>query len=78
MEARTFKSPARKLVRFFESSRDNWKQKYRELQRVRKQLSNQVRAVEKSREHWKDVAGQERQRAEQLERELEDLKRGVC
>lgn len=78
MEARTFKSPARKLVRFFESSRDKWKQKYRESQRVRKQLSNQVRAVEKSREHWRDVARQERERAQQLEHELEDLKSGVC
>ena len=78
MEARAYKSPAQKLIRFFESSRDNWKQKYRELQRVRKQLSNQVRAVEKSREHWKDVARQERQRAQQLERELEDLKSGIC
>ena len=78
MEARTFKSPARKRVRFFEGSRDKWKQKYRESQRVRKQLSNQVRAVEKSREHWRDVARQERERAQQLEHELEDLKSGAC
>lgn len=77
MEARTYKSPAQKLIRFFEGSRDNWKQKYRELQRVRKKLSNQVRAVEKSREHWRVVARREQDRAQQLERELEDLKRGV-
>jgi uncharacterized protein YukE len=49
METRTHKSPARKLVRFFESSRDKWTQKYLELQRARKRLSNQVRAVEKKR-----------------------------
>lgn len=77
MEARTYKSPARKLIRFFESSRDKWKEKCQESQRVRKKLSNQVRAVEKSREHWKNVAREERQRAQQLEGELENLKRGV-
>lgn len=75
METRTFKSPSRKLIRFFERSRDNWKRKYMELRRERKKLSNQVRAVEKSREHWKEVARRERQRAEQFERELADKKR---
>ena len=68
METRTFKSPARKLIRFFERSRDNWKRKYMELKRKLKKLSNQVRAVEKSRDHWKEVAHQERQRFDQLER----------
>jgi hypothetical protein len=77
METRTYKSPARKLIRFFEGSRDKWKQKYLELQQTRKLLSNQVRAVEKSREHWREIARAEQQRAEQLERELENLKRGV-
>ena len=74
MEAREFKSPARKLIRFFERSRDNWKRKYKQVKRERKKLSNQLRAVEKSREHWKDVAIRERQRSQQLERELEEQK----
>lgn len=78
MEARTYKSPARKLIRFFESSRDKWKQKYLALQQARKLMSNQVRAVEKSREHWRQIAQAERQRAEQLERELENLKSDVA
>ena len=75
METQTFKSPSRKLIRFFERSRDNWKRKYMKLKRERKKLSNQVRAVEKSREHWKVIARRERQRAEQFERELADKKR---
>ena len=75
MESQTFKSPARKLVRFFQRSRDNWKRKYMELKRKLKRLSNQVYAVEKSRDHWKEVARRERQRAEQLERQLADKKR---
>jgi len=77
METRTYKSPARKLIRFFESSRDRWKQKYLDLQQARKLLSNQVRAVEKSRKRWREIARAQQQRAEQLERELEHLKRAV-
>ena len=73
----TYKSPAQKLIRFFEGSRDKREQKDQESQRVRKKLSNQVRAVEKSRGHWRDVAREERQRAQQLEGELENLRRGV-
>ena len=74
MDAQPFKSPTRKLVRFFQRSRDGWKRKYMEIKRERKKLTNQVRAVEKSREHWKEVARQERERAQQLERELEEQK----
>lgn len=75
MEARMFKSPSRKLIRFFERSRDNWKEKYMRLKRESKKLSNQVRAVEKSRDQWKELARRERQRAQQLESELADKKR---
>jgi predicted nucleic acid-binding Zn-ribbon protein len=78
MDTPEFKSPIRKLVQFFQRSRDNWKRKYQELQRRNKKLSNQVRAVEKSREHWKDVAKQEQQRARALEREVAELKSSLC
>ena len=74
METQTFKSPSRKLIRFFERSRDNWKRKYMRVKQERKKLSNQLRAVKKSRQHWKDVASQERQRSELLERELQEQK----
>ena len=46
-----YKSPLRKLVRFFEDSRDNWKQKCVALRGELKLCKNQVRAVEKSRKH---------------------------
>ena len=72
MDARDFKSPLAKLVRFFQRSRDKWKEKYRAMKRERKQLANQVRAVEKSRDHWKDIARSARKRAEELSRELAD------
>ena len=77
MEDRTFKSPMRKLVRFFEKSRDGWKSKCQEARRKCKQLSNQVRAVEKSREHWKAIAQEERDRYRQLAEELEELKKNT-
>jgi hypothetical protein len=74
METKEFRSPIRKLVSFFRSSRDGWKVKYHEAKRGNKQLSNQVRAVEKSRAHWKQVAKAEGQRVRRLERELEAVK----
>lgn len=78
METQEFKSPERKLVRFFRRSRDGWKLKYMKCKQQRKKLSNQVRAVEKSRAHWKEVARQEREQRRQLARELEGLKRTVA
>ena len=74
METKELRSPVRKLVRFFRSSRDGWKAKCQEWKRNNKKLSNQVRAVEKSREHWRQIAKAERQRVRQLERELEAAK----
>ena len=46
---RCYKSPRRKLLAFFEKSRDRWKAKHRELKKRLKKEQNQVRAVEKSR-----------------------------
>ena len=74
METTEFKSPVRKLLNFFRSSRDGWKEKYQESQRTNKRLVNQVRAVEKSRARWKQLAKTERQQVRRLERDLEDTK----
>lgn len=62
-----WKSPLRKLVEFFERSRDRWKAKYQELKRQWKGMQNQVRAVEKSRELWALRAKQAEQRVAELE-----------
>lgn len=72
------KSPLRKLVRFFESSRDNWKAKYSELIRRCKLLDNRVRAVEKSREHWRQIAEQAQQEARRLREDLESCKKSAA
>jgi methylphosphotriester-DNA--protein-cysteine methyltransferase len=78
MATTEFKSPKRKLVRFFQSSRDGWKRKYKESKRRNKQLANQVRAAEKSRAHWREIAKEEQRRARELERQLDELKSVVC
>ena len=69
MAARTLdqmKSPTRKLLTFFKSSRDKWKEKCLVSKKQLVILGNQVRAVEKSREEW-------RKRAKTAERQLAEL-----
>ncbi|MFZ5901975.1 MAG: hypothetical protein ACOYZ8_00280, partial [Chloroflexota bacterium] len=53
----------RKLVRFFETSRDQWKAKCRSAKVKIKRLSSRGRAMKVSRDRWK-------KRAQELEREL--------
>jgi len=64
---KNYKSPPRKLVRFFEQSRDQWKAKHREAKATVKRLKNRVRFLEKSKAHWKS-------KAQALERELTQQK----
>ena len=52
-ENKTHTSPVRKLARFFEKSRDQWKAKHHQLKVLVKRLENRVRFLEKSKEHWK-------------------------
>lgn len=72
--AKEYTSPVRKLVRFFESSRDRWKAKHHELKKQLKLAQNQIRAVEKSRAKWRQEAENARARADHLRTELEALK----
>jgi len=74
-ETRKFRSPQHKLVRFFQRSRDNWKQKCMEAKRRCKLLSNQVRAVEKSREYWRAQAEAATRRLDEVEQLLPAKKR---
>ena len=45
----SYKSPLRKLVNFFKTSRDNWKKKYQETKKEVNRLANRVRFLEKSK-----------------------------
>ena len=55
---RDWKSPLRKLVRFFRRSRNGWRAKYAAKKEQCKLMGNQVRAVEKSCEKWRKAAQQ--------------------
>lgn len=69
-----YRSPRKKLLRFFVGSRDGWKAKCARAKDKRKLLANQVRAVEKSREYWRTLAEERERRIRELKRELAELK----
>ncbi|NTV47169.1 MAG: hypothetical protein HGB11_11750 [Chlorobiales bacterium] len=66
-DGKTYKSPIRKLFRFFEESRDKWKDKYQAAKYQIKLLTNKVRYLEKRKAELKN-------RVKELEKELNDLK----
>ena len=75
-----YKSPLRKLVRFFEQSRDSWKQKSQERKKKNKYLKKRIGELEKSQEKWKGQAKKReielkrvKREKEEIEKELEDL-----
>jgi len=62
-EQKIYKSPRRKLVRFFEKSRDQWKAKCLEAKATAKGLKHRIRYLEQSKAEWKT-------KARELEQEL--------
>ena len=69
-DRKAYRSPLRKLVPFFESSRDKWKTKCQASKRLIKRLKKKVRFIETSKEVWK-------RRAVALGEEVEDLKKNL-
>jgi len=63
---KVYRSPVRKLARFFERSRDQWKAKCREAKETIKYLKNRVRFLEESRERWKNEAQELDARVKQM------------
>ena len=55
-ENQKYKSPLRKLVKFFEPSRNQWKEKSIQAKSTIKQLSNLVRYLETTQADWKQRA----------------------
>jgi len=55
-KAKTYKSPIRKLVRFFEKSRDQWKTKCLEAKATAKGLKHRIGYLEQSKMEWKTKA----------------------
>ncbi len=71
---KVYKSPVRKLARFFEKSRDQWKAKYREAKATIKYLKNRVRFLEESRDRWKSQAQELEAQVKQMEVKERELK----
>lgn len=71
MEVGVYSSPLRKLVKFFERSRDGWKRKYLNAKYEAKLANNQARAVERSRDQWKQRCREGQRRIAELEAELQ-------
>ena len=63
-----YKSPDKKLVVFFEDSRDNWRDKAEGRQKKIRDLNTKIRDLTHSREQWKE-------KAKALESELSDIKK---
>lgn len=74
MDVGQYRSPRKKLLRFFVGSRDSWKAKCAEAIEGRKLMANQVRAVEKSREQWRILAEERKRQIAELEGEMAELK----
>jgi len=68
MQTKTYKSPLKKLVVFFEKSRDSWKEKYVEKKIELKRAKNQINDLKQRKESWKE-------RAIKAEEELEESKK---
>ena len=71
---KVYKSPVRKLARFFEKSRDQWKAKCREAKAMAKRLKNRVRFLEESRDRWKRQAKELQAKVAQMEAEECELR----
>jgi hypothetical protein len=82
---RSYKSPQRKLVRFFARSRAQWKAKCLAAKALVKGLKNRGRFLERSNDYWKSrVKARERElaqrRAQEQARpeEIEALKKSLA
>lgn len=70
MNEKTYKSPLKKLVRFFEQSRDGWKTKYFEKKKELKRVTNHIYDLEKRKDDWKNRAMRAEERLKEIEKNL--------
>jgi len=74
----SYKSPLRKLVTFFEKSRDNWKQKSLEHKKENRKLSKKLRVLEIAKKRWKDEAITLRKQLKNLEKSTDILENDLA
>lgn len=66
-----YKSPPRRLSRFFEESRNGWKKKALQRQEELRSADVNVRDLTKSRDKWKQEAKEAKKQVAQLLKETE-------
>ncbi len=73
-ETKQYRSPIKKLAKFFEQSRDRWKARCLEAKGRIKLLHTKVADLQASRERWKEEAKRLRVEVAQLGNEFEEQK----
>lgn len=68
-QGNVYTSPQRKLVKFFEKSRNKWKARCLNAQATLRQVKNRASWLEQSRDNWKARARQLADRVRELETE---------
>ncbi len=66
-EKKAYRSPQRKLVVFFEKSRNQWKTKCLESKATLRRIKNRAKWLEQSRDQWKARAQALAHRVQELE-----------
>ena len=74
MEKKEYRSPVKKLMRYFEQSRDKWKARCLEAKGRVKLLHTKVADLQASRERWKEEAKRLRVEVARLRDEFEEQK----
>ena len=77
MQEKTYKSPLKKLVKFFEKSRDNWKNKYIEKKIELKRAKNQINDLKQRKEDWKDRAIEAENKLKEIEKNASEVKKKI-
>jgi hypothetical protein len=70
-----FKSPDSRLVRLFQKSREQWRKRAAEKQKKMRAMEIRIRDLVTSRDLWKAKALEAQREREQLEEQLENLKK---
>jgi len=70
-----FKSSESRLVRLFQKGREQWRKRATEKQKKTPGMEIKIRDLSASRDLWKSKALSAQQQKEQLEQELENLKK---
>ena len=71
LDAVSYKSPLRKLVQFFEKSRDHWKAKSLANKKENRQLKKKLRTSEIAKKKWKEETIKLRKHIKNLEKSAE-------